>query len=62
MKGKYIYFLKKKPKLSAICNTAFECSKGIKVAPKLSKCIKNVTYFFLYSYNTPIILTNKIIK
>jgi hypothetical protein len=32
----------------------------IKLPPKLPKCNKNATYF-LCSYNTPILLTNKII-
>jgi hypothetical protein len=55
-----IYKKKKHPKLPAVYNLALQCSKSNKVAPKLPKCNKKATYF-LYSYNTPIFLTNKII-
>jgi hypothetical protein len=50
----------KYPKVAAVYNLAPQCSKSDKVAPKLPKCNKKVTYF-LYSYNTLIILTDKII-
>ena len=39
---------KKPPKLPTICDLAPQCSKCNKVAPKLLKYIKKVTYFFIF--------------
>jgi hypothetical protein len=41
-------YKKKSLKLSAVCNIAPQCSKCNKVAPKLPKCIKNVTCVFIF--------------
>jgi hypothetical protein len=42
-------------------NPPSQCSKDNKVAPQTTKMYKKCHLFFLYSYNTPILLTNKII-
>ena len=53
--------MKKKPvKLSIFYNLTSQYSKNNKVTPKLLKCNK-MSLIFLYSYNTLILLTNKII-
>jgi hypothetical protein len=49
------------PKLPAICDLVLQCSKCNKVAPQTTKMYQKY-HFFLYSYNTPNILTNIIIK
>ena len=54
-------FYRKKYKKALQTTSHLQYSHVYKVTIKLSKCIKNATYF-LYFYNTPILLTNKIIK
>jgi hypothetical protein len=54
--------IKKSPKLTAVCDRAPQCSKGTEVAHQTTKMYKKGHLFFLYSYNTLILLTNKIIK
>ena len=56
--------IKKSHKVTAICDRVLQYSKDIKVAHQTTKMHKkcHLFFFFIYSYNTPIILTNKIIK
>jgi hypothetical protein len=54
--------IKKPHKLPVVCNIATQWSKGTKVAPKTIKMYQKGQLLFLYSYNTPILLTIKIIK